>query len=122
MGYGFTDPYRTVTTGQFLGMPVTDETATRDGVGRYNHSAAGPGGHGSIYWTATTAAHEVHGEIRRHWAKLGFERGVLGYPVGDETAVTCRHRPVRRGLELTELTPAVGPARTRPGARSATTG
>ena len=59
---------------------MTDETVTPDGVGRYNHFQ-----NGSIYWTAITGAHEVHGAIRDRWAALGWERSMLGYPVSDET-------------------------------------
>jgi hypothetical protein len=64
----------------FLGYPVTDETRTPDQVGAYNHFQ-----HGSIYWTAQTGAHEVHGDIHAKWAALGWETGFLGYPVTDET-------------------------------------
>lgn len=64
----------------FLGYPTTDETATPDGVGRFNHFQAG-----SIYWTPRTAAHEVHGLIRQFWAQHGWERNPeLGYPITDE--------------------------------------
>jgi LGFP repeat/CHAP domain len=63
-----------------LGYPTTDETATPDGVGRYNHFSNG----GSIYWTPTTGAHEVHGAIREKWAEKGWELGP-GYPLTDET-------------------------------------
>jgi hypothetical protein len=63
----------------FLGYPLTDETATPDGIGRYNHFQGG-----SVYWTPTTGAHEVHGYIRSAWASLGWEWGFLGYPVTDE--------------------------------------
>jgi uncharacterized protein with LGFP repeats len=63
----------------FLGAPLTDETGTPDGVGRYNHFQGG-----SIYWTPKTGAHEVHGYIRDKWASLGWERGKLGYPTSDE--------------------------------------
>ncbi|MBN9098709.1 MULTISPECIES: polysaccharide deacetylase family protein [unclassified Pseudonocardia] len=69
--------------GSFLGFPVTDETTTPDGLGRFNHFVGG----GSIYWTPVTGAHEVHGWIRVEWAALGWERGILGYPVGDEVSV-----------------------------------
>jgi hypothetical protein len=64
----------------FLGYPTINETPTPDGLGRYNHFQ-----HGSIYWTPTTGAHEVHGLIRDKWASLGWERSALGYPVSDET-------------------------------------
>jgi uncharacterized protein with LGFP repeats len=63
-----------------LGYPVTDETAAPDGVGRFNHFTGG-----SVYWSPASGAHEVHGAIRAHWAALGGEQGVLGYPVTDET-------------------------------------
>src|SRR5674536_378828 len=53
---------------------------TPDGVGRYNHFSKG----GSIYWTAATGAHEVHGNIRAEWAATGWETGPTGYPVTDE--------------------------------------
>lgn len=63
----------------FLGQPQTDELITPDGVGRFNHFQGG-----SIYWTPSTGAHEVHGAIRDKWAELGWERSWLGYPIKDE--------------------------------------
>ena len=65
-----------------LGYPLTDETATPDGTGRYNHFTGG-----SIYWTPATGAHEVHGAIREQWAAMGWERSVAGYPTTDETDI-----------------------------------
>ena len=63
-----------------LGYPTTDETGCPDGVGRFNHCQAG-----SIYWTPSTGAHEVHGLIRDFWAAHGWERNpALGYPISDE--------------------------------------
>lgn len=62
-----------------LGFPLTDETGTPDGVGRYNHFQ-----HGSIYWTPHTGPMMVAGRIRDVWAAQGWERGPLGYPVADE--------------------------------------
>lgn len=66
-----------------LGYPITDETRTPDGVGRYNHFF-GAGG-ASIYWSPTTRAHSVTGAVRAKWASLGWETG-LGYPTSDTTA------------------------------------
>ncbi|MDX0319486.1 hypothetical protein GOC38_17885 [Sinorhizobium meliloti] len=63
-----------------LGYPLTDETPTSDGVGRFNHFERG-----SIYWHPDTGAHEVRGLIRDRWAELGSERSHLGYPMTDET-------------------------------------
>ena len=62
-----------------LGYPVTDETGTPDGVGRYNHFAGG-----SIYWTPGTGAHVIYGDIRARWEALGWETSYLGYPTSDE--------------------------------------
>jgi uncharacterized protein with LGFP repeats len=42
--------------------------------------------YGSIYWSAATGAHEVHGAIRDRWVAYGAERSVLGYPTTDELA------------------------------------
>jgi uncharacterized protein with LGFP repeats len=63
----------------FLGYPISDEAPTPDSIGRYSHFQ-----YGSIYWTPTTGAHEVHGRIRDKWASLGWEKSSLGYPTSDE--------------------------------------
>jgi uncharacterized protein with LGFP repeats len=63
----------------FVGFPLTDETGTPDGRGRFNHFEGA-----SLYWTPETGAHEVHGAIRDTWARMGWERSRLGYPVSDE--------------------------------------
>ncbi|MGQ8826222.1 LGFP repeat-containing protein [Bacillus sp. NA_146.1] len=70
-----------------FGFPITDELATPDGRGRYNHFRAVhlPGKpEASIYWTPQTGAHEIYGAIRGKWAELGWEKSRLGYPVGPE--------------------------------------
>jgi hypothetical protein len=70
----------------FLGPALTNETATPDGVGRYNHfRGGGPANRASIYWTPQTGAHEIHGAIHDKWAALGWENGDLGYPTTDES-------------------------------------
>ena len=63
----------------FLGYPKTDETGTPDRLGRFNHFQGG-----SIYWSEKTGAHEVHGEIRTLWERMGWETGACGYPTSDE--------------------------------------
>jgi len=65
------------------GYPMTDETGTPDGVGRFNHFTKGC----SIYWTPATGAHLVYGLIRQRWAALGWEGSYLGYPTTDEFAI-----------------------------------
>lgn len=62
-----------------LGLPATDETATPDGVGRFNHFRGG-----SIYWTPRTGPMSVSGAVRNRWAAMGWEAGPLGYPVRDQ--------------------------------------
>jgi hypothetical protein len=62
-----------------LSYPLTDELTTPNLAGRFNHFQWG-----SIYWTPTTGAHEVHGAIRAKWASLGWERSFLGFPTSDE--------------------------------------
>lgn len=70
----------------FLGCPTNNETATPPprNQGRFNHFAGG----GSIYWTPQTGAHEVHGLIRQKWQAKGWEQGVLGFPITDETPLS----------------------------------
>ncbi|TKG69918.1 PQQ-dependent sugar dehydrogenase [Prauserella endophytica] len=81
------DKYVALGAHRTLGPPMTDETATPDRVGRYNHFAGLPGGGpASVYWTPSTGAHGIWGEIRKKWASLGWENGPLGYPTTDETA------------------------------------
>ena len=63
-----------------LGYPVSDQTVTADGIGRFNHFQRG-----SIYWTPLTNAHEIHVAINDKWVSLGGENSVLGYPISDET-------------------------------------
>jgi len=41
---------------------------------------------GAILFTARTGAYSVHGEILRHYLKLGGPASVLGYPTSDELA------------------------------------
>lgn len=65
-----------------LGYPITDERKTPDGVGRFNHFQ-----NGSIYWTPTTGAREVHGKIRDKWKEMGWEKSWLGYPTSDEFSI-----------------------------------
>jgi uncharacterized protein with LGFP repeats len=67
----------------FLGAPLTDETGTPDGVGRFTHFQGG-----SIYWTPQTGAHEVHGAIRDRWQSMGWEGSRLRYPISDERSTS----------------------------------
>lgn len=74
----------------FLGFPLTDETKTPDGIGRFNHFQGG-----SVYWKPSISAHEVHGLIKAYWANHGWETNPdLGYPISDElpTAAGSKNR------------------------------
>ncbi|MDQ7806681.1 PQQ-dependent sugar dehydrogenase [Amycolatopsis sp. A133] len=71
-----------------LGYPTTDELGTPDGRGRYNHFSLG----GSIYFTTSTGAHMVKGEIRKKWAALGWEYSYLHYPKTDEYVTNGMYR------------------------------
>ncbi|MFD9042545.1 hypothetical protein [Streptomyces bottropensis] len=69
------------------GYPVTDETGTPDGRGRFNHYktvqlAGDP--IASIYFNPQGNAVEVTGAIWHFWANQGFETGPMGYPLAPE--------------------------------------
>lgn len=66
-------------SGGFLGAAQGAVTVCPDGEGYFQHYAGG-----SIYWSPSTGAHEVHGLIRQKWANMGWERSFLGYPRTDE--------------------------------------
>ncbi|MCU1454953.1 MAG: repeat protein [Acidimicrobiales bacterium] len=68
--------------GGFIGLPTSDETATSDGVGRFNGFTGG-----AIFWSPVTGAHELHGTLGQAWILRGAERGALGYPTTDQAAV-----------------------------------
>jgi LGFP repeat len=76
-----------------LGLPVTDETGTADGIGRFNHFE-----NGSIYWTNNTGPMMVQGRVRDEWANQRWEQGPMGYPVEDQ-----RHMPPLTGADHPNL-------------------
>jgi glucose/arabinose dehydrogenase len=70
-----------------LGYPLTDETRTADGLGKFNRFERG-----SVYWSAATGTHPVVGAIHTRWAALGYEKSYLGYPISDEYPVAGGRR------------------------------
>ncbi|MGI4895309.1 MAG: SpoIID/LytB domain-containing protein [Janthinobacterium lividum] len=62
-----------------LGPATSPELSTPNGLGSYRHFT-----NSSIYASAATGAHDVRGEIRRHWAATGWE-SVLGFPTTGDT-------------------------------------
>lgn len=89
-----------------LGYPVTDETGTPDGVGRFNHfeNPRLNNQGGSIYWTPSTGSWEVHGPIRTYWANAGWEKSSFGYPTSDQYAVTGSTNLVRNNFQHSTIT------------------
>ncbi|HZQ48558.1 MAG TPA: hypothetical protein VFC07_16190, partial [Verrucomicrobiae bacterium] len=89
-----------------LGYPVTDETGTPDGVGRFNHfeNPRINNQAGSIYWTPSTGSWEVHGPIRTYWANAGWERSSLGYPTSDQFTVSGSTNLVRNNFQHGTIT------------------
>ncbi|WP_280763222.1 LGFP repeat-containing protein [Prescottella agglutinans] len=63
--------------GQFMGYPTTNESQATGG--RFNHFQGG-----SIYWSGTTGAHQIGGQIFNKWGTLDYERSRLGFPTSDE--------------------------------------
>ena len=43
---------------------------------------------GDIHYSADTPAAPTWGEIRNQWARTGWERGPLGYPLAPETCTS----------------------------------
>lgn len=63
----------------YLGFPVTDETATPDGFGRFNFFEGG-----AIYYHPHLGTFAVQRLIADVWKKEGWEKGKLGYPISNE--------------------------------------
>ena len=67
-----------------LGLPTTDETSVPGYASGRKTELSG----GTIYWSAGTGAHEVHGAIRDKWLAAGGPAGFVGLPTSDEQNVT----------------------------------
>ena len=67
--------------GRSLGWPLNNEMKDAANGGAYQHFTGG-----SIYFHPSTGAHRVTGGIRNLWEGQGWERGQMGYPVGEETS------------------------------------
>ena len=78
----------------FLGYPTTSVTPLRGG-----SFAAFQGG--SVYASPATGPQVVRGALRDAWGRLGWEGGRLGYPRGEERAVTGGLRQDFTGGTLT---------------------
>jgi uncharacterized protein with LGFP repeats len=65
-----------------LGNPVTAERTAADGIGRFQYFEGG-----AIFWSPSTLAHVVTGNILATWESLGREASSLGYPTSDTPAL-----------------------------------
>ena len=91
----------------FLGFPRTDE------VGVAGHARASTFDRGTVVWSPTTGAHEVHGMIFSRWRALGRESDSISVPVATlETPVLLQfgkakefalHRAVYHLLDADQL-------------------
>ena len=64
----------------YLGRPTSPE-ASGQGSSRYATFE-----HGAVYWSASSGAEPITGELYNAWGALGFERGALGLPTSAEIA------------------------------------
>jgi hypothetical protein len=72
----------------FIGYPTTDEEPTLFATGRFNFFQSG-----IVLWkNGAPEAFEIHGAIRSLWVGLGNEWGEMGFPTGDETAISNGRR------------------------------
>jgi len=83
----------------FLGKPVSEERWCADHKGRHR---AFQHGHIFLYPNPNIGCHEVHGAILNKYRELGWEYGVLGYPMTDEqeTMDKVRYNLFQKGLIL----------------------
>ena len=71
------------------GLPTTDLTTVTGG--NYAHFT----GSRSIFWSSHGVAPRV-GAIRRKYASMGYQRSCLGFPKGEQYAITGGIGSVRR--------------------------
>ncbi|MQA33310.1 hypothetical protein GCU49_06975 [Modestobacter roseus] len=64
--------------GGVLGYPAADQVCGLPGGGCFQRFQSG-----SLYWSPATGARSVAGPTAEPWARQGWERGPLGYPVTD---------------------------------------
>ena len=66
----------------WLGFPTTGEQTTPDERGRYVHFE-----NGSIYWSPSTGAHAIPGDMFEYWGEHGWEGSDIGYPAAGATEI-----------------------------------
>lgn len=73
-------------TGGILGFPLSDEIVILSGLNKPTTGRLSKFQYGTIYWSPSSGAYEVHGEIGRLYNELGGPKGTMGFPVTNETA------------------------------------
>ncbi|TYP87167.1 LGFP repeat-containing protein [Blastococcus xanthinilyticus] len=61
----------------WLGYPTSDLVQRRGGTSQQFEG-------GAVYWSPATSSHGVWAPVLEAWGRLGYETGVLGYPVSDD--------------------------------------
>ena len=74
-----------------LGYPVGDEVCGLKDSGCYQSFQGG-----RLYWTQKLGSMNIYGGIEDKWSTMGYENGILGYPVGDEV---CKMDGCSRSFE-----------------------
>lgn len=91
MGYGFTNPYRTLTKGSIRskymalgeGGSVLGAPRTADMVATTTGTAVQWFERGRIYWHSAIGAHALHGTVLTKYRALGSVNSLLGFPTTD---------------------------------------
>jgi hypothetical protein len=65
-----------------LGYPLSDVLDVGDQIGKYCNFISG-----SIYWSTETKAHALFGEILKKYTAIGGPKGLLGYPLSDDSGL-----------------------------------
>jgi uncharacterized protein with LGFP repeats len=79
----------------FLGLPESSTITAHDKRCRYSNFQ-----YGTIYYTPTTGAHELHGALRDKWRSLGSGSSRVGYPTSDTRSASWgngRYNEFERG-------------------------
>ena len=88
--------------GGTLGYPTSDETVVgHNGEGRMNRFERGV-----IYWSPSTGAHSVLGDILEQWSLAGYEKSSYGYPTGEQYDYNGDPRQDFQGGNITAVMPA----------------
>lgn len=86
-----------------IGLPTSDELDILDNKGRSTGKKVSNFQAGAIYWSSSTGAYEVHGDIARRYRELGGPSGIMGLPISDEMTAPgtdIRYNNFEKGIIL----------------------